>query len=233
MSHFCVGVLHYPDQDIEALLAPYDESLEEEKYIKFTRQEAIDFVRSNYIHMADESDEECWKFMAEDVDEDMVDEEGNIYSTYNRKSKWDWWTVGGRWNGMLKLKDGGKADSARLGDIDFSIDEGIYNRALRFWDVKVDHQPAREGEDFVTFYKENYFRDYYGDRETYARTMAQFSTYAVVLPTGEWVGKGDMGWWGVSSETPDEAKAWESSYMERFIEGQSEDLILTVVDCHI
>ena len=42
-----------------------------------------------------------------------------------------------------------------------------------------------------------------------------------------------MGWWGVSSETADEAKAWESEYMKRFIEGQDENLILTIVDCHI
>ena len=34
MSHFSVAVLHRPDQDIETLLAPYDESLREEKYIE-------------------------------------------------------------------------------------------------------------------------------------------------------------------------------------------------------
>ena len=71
------------------------------------------------------------------------------------------------------------------------------------------------------------------DRETYARTMAAFSTYAVVTPDGEWHQKGQMGWWGMSSETPDEAKSWEADYMKRFIETADPELILTVVDCHI
>ena len=83
MSHFTVAVFHRPDQTIEELLAPYDESLRVEKYINFTRKEAIDYVRANHRHMADASDDECWHYMADDAGEGMVDEEGNIYSTYN------------------------------------------------------------------------------------------------------------------------------------------------------
>ena len=233
MSHFTVAVLHRPDQDIEAMLAPYDEGIQEEKYIDFTRQQAIDYVRQHHSNMADKSDEECWKYLAEDAGEGMVDQDGNIYSTYNRKSKWDWWEAGGRWAGMLRLKTGSTADSARIGDIDFSRDEAEYRRALRFWDVVVDHQPKLPGEEFYSIYNENYYRQFYGDRETYANTMASFSTHAVVTPDGEWHEKGAMGWWGVSSETPEDARAWEADYMKRFIEGQDDELMLTVVDCHI
>ena len=233
MSHFTVAVFHRPDQSVKELLAPYDESLTVDKYVKHTRQEAIDYVRKNYARMADRSDDECWQYLAEGYDQDMVDEEGNLYTTYNPASKWDWWTIGGRWSGLLKMKDGKTADSAKIADIDFSPREGQYEACLRFWDVVVDHQPVRPGEDYFTIYTEDYYRQYYGDRETYARHMTQFSTYAVVLPTGEWVGKGEMGWWCMSSETPDEAKAWEDSFTKRFIEGQDENLILTVVDCHI
>ena len=233
MSHFTVAVLHRPDQDVETLLAPYDESLRVEKYIEFTRQEAIDHVRKHYAKMADKTDDECWHYLADDAGEGMTDEEGNIYSTYNPKSKWDWWSEGGRWSGMLKLKDGGTADTARIGDIDFTPEEAEYKRALRFWDVIVEHKPQHPGEDFFSIYRDEYYRQYYGDRETYARTMAAFSTYAVVTPDGEWHQKGQMGWWGMSSETPDEAKSWEADYMKRFIETADPELILTVVDCHI
>lgn len=31
--------------------------------------------------------------------EDDLDEQGNAYSTYNPDSIWDWWVVGGRWDG--------------------------------------------------------------------------------------------------------------------------------------
>lgn len=233
MSHFTVAVLHRPDQSIDKLLAPYDEGLKVDRYVEFSRQQAIDYVRKNNARMADKSDDECWQFFTEGYDRDMVDEEGNLYTTYNPQSRWDWWVVGGRWSGLLRLKNGTTADSARIADIDFSPRKAQYKACLRFWDVVVDHQPAGLDEKYFSIYTEDYYRQYYGDRETYARHMTQFSTYAVVLPTGEWVQKGQMGWWGVSSETPDEARAWEDNYMERFIKGQDPELVLTVVDCHI
>ena len=34
----------------------------------------------------------------------VVDKDGNIISTYNPDSKWDWYEIGGRWSGMLLIK---------------------------------------------------------------------------------------------------------------------------------
>ena len=230
MSHFTVAVIHRADQDIEELLAPYDENKEVEPYVQYSRQEAIDHARKNYKSAAGKTDEECWQMVAED---EKTDENGNILSTYNPQSTWDWWTVGGRWSGMLRLKNGSTVDSARIGDIDFALDERVYRRCLRFWDVVVEHQPQIEGEDFFNIYKESYYREFFGDRETYARQQAQFSTYAVVTPDGVWHGKGKMGWWAMSSETAEEARDWEEHYKERFIDAFDEDMLLTIVDCHI
>lgn len=232
MSHYAVAVIHRKDQDVGELLAPFDENLQVERYIEYTRQEAIDHAREHY-KMSRMSDQECWKMMADDAGEGMTDEEGNIYSTYNPQSKWDWWTEGGRWSGMLKLKDGSTADSARIGDIDFSPDTEIYKQSLRFWDVVVDHQPKEDGEDFFSLYNEQYYHEFYGDRETYARQQAAFSTYAVVTPDGEWQAPGNMGWWGMSSENGEESRAWYDRYMDLFISNADPDLILTIVDCHI
>lgn len=113
--------------------------------------------------------------------EGMTDEEGNIYSTYNPKSKWDWYSEGGRWGGFLKVGRQHK-DEARVKYIDFSMDQEAYEDALHFWDVAVDHKGAGQGEEYSAFFKEEYYREYYGDRETYARHQAQFSTFAVVTP---------------------------------------------------
>ena len=229
MSHFTVAVFHRPDQDIETLLAPYDETLRVEPYVEFTREEAIAYARKHYKSVADMSDDRCYAYMAEDY---TTDAEGNLLSTYNPKSKWDWWTEGGRWAGMLKV-DGKKVDSARVADIDFTPDPLEYEAALRYWDVVVEHQEKRPGEEYVSLYGEQYYLDYYGDRETYARYMTQFSTYAVVTPDGEWHEKGRMGWFGASSETPDEARDWEEHYRERFLDSAEADWLLTIVDCHI
>ena len=229
MSHFTVAVFHRPDQDIETLLAPYDENLRVEPYVEFTREEAIAYARKHYKSVADMSDDSCYAYMAEDY---KTDAEGNLLSTYNPKSKWDWWTEGGRWAGMLKV-GGKKVDSARVADIDFTPDPLEYEAALRYWDVVVEHQEKCPGEEYFSLYGEQYYLDYYGDRETYARYMTQFSTYAVVTPDGEWHEKGRMGWFGASSETPDEARDWEEHYRERFLDSAEADWLLTIVDCHI
>ena len=34
-----------------------------------------------------------------------LDEAGNRISTYNPRSRWDWWSIGGRWSGMLNQVD--------------------------------------------------------------------------------------------------------------------------------
>lgn len=229
MSHYAVAVFHRNDQNIEELLAPFDENMAVEPYISYTRQEAIDYARKNYKSAAGKTDDECWQMVAED---EQTDADGNIYSTYNKQSKWDWWTEGGRWSGMLRL-NGQPVDSGRFGDLEFPFDQEVYERSLRFWDVAVDHKPARPGEDFHPFYKEEYYRDYYGDRETYAKQMAEFSTYAVLTPDGEWHAPGRMGWWGCSSESGDESKDWYGHYKERFLDTADPDWILTIVDCHI
>src|SRR5260221_8113955 len=34
---------------------------------------------------------------------DSLTPEGGVYSTYNPRSKWDWYSIGGRWTGDLKI----------------------------------------------------------------------------------------------------------------------------------
>ena len=60
----------------------------------------------------------------------------------NPQKQWDWWVIGGRWSNMLILKDGSKADSALVKDIDL---DAMYasgrDEALKLWD---DMQAARQ-----------------------------------------------------------------------------------------
>ena len=39
----------------------------------------------------------------------------------------------------------------------------------------------------------------------------------MVTPDGEWHETGSMGWWGLSSETHEEAVSWEEGFYERFL----------------
>lgn len=230
MSHFSVAVFHEEGQSVEKLLAPYDEEIEYAPYLRFTRQEAIAHARKDYPYMADKSDDECFELMAGWY---ILGKDGNLYTTYNPNAKWDWWEIGGGWHNFLRLKDGTFADSARVGEIDFSIDEEVYKKALRFWDIVVEHKPLEADEKApVLAFREEYYLSLYGDRETYARRQAQFSTFAVLHPNGIWEEQGKCGWFGMSDETPEEAAEWQDNYYGNFIKG-NEELYLTIVDCHI
>lgn len=233
MSHFSVLVFTEDDGlSVDELLEPYYEGNTRAPYIDYTRQEAIDYARKHYADFKDKTDEECWKFMAEGS---ITDKKGNIYSTANPDGHWDWWVEGGRWENELKLKGSGKrVNKARIGDVDWSLNDEEYKKALRFWDIIVDHKPLEDGEERpFNFYKEDYYREFYGDRETYAKRMASFHTFAVVTSDGLWISKGNCGWFGVSDETPEEADDWETNFVKKFIEGEDENKTVTIVDCHI
>ncbi len=233
MSHFSVLVLTTDESpSVEELLAPYDESIRRAPYIEYNRQEAIDYVRKNWAGYATKSDDECWEAMADGA---ITDENGNIYSTYNTDAKWDYWEEGGRWEDFMKLKDTGeRVNSAKIKDIDFRLDKDEYKKALRFWDIVVEHAQLEPGEEKpFSLYKDVYYKERYGDRETYAKRQSGFFTFAVITPDGIWHEEGAVGWFALSDETPEEAAEWETNFVKRFIESRDGDTVATIVDCHI
>ncbi|GMX64464.1 hypothetical protein Elgi_37330 [Paenibacillus elgii] len=175
----------------------------------------------------------------------------------NPNAKWDWFQVGGRWSGLLKIKEKAtsgvtgtrswtneaanipedKVDSAKVKDIDFSLDIKKYNDNLRFWELIVDGDTPRNSEEETiikrNFNKPDYYSNRYENKEQFAKLSSEFGTYAVITPDGQWHSKGDMGWWGASSETDEEAKQWNKSFKETFIDNADPEWTLTVVDCHI
>lgn len=106
MSHFTVMVI---GANIEEQLAPYDENIRVDKYYQgevpekdkqdmlkyYQEKEKLTFKDFDdcYGQKGKEWNGGCWE-----KDEDGVWKE---YSTYNPKSKWDWWCIGGRWSGSL------------------------------------------------------------------------------------------------------------------------------------
>lgn len=48
----------------------------------------------------------------------LLDEAGEVLKTIDRTNpnrKWDWWTIGGRWTGFFKLKEGAQGEAGRPG----------------------------------------------------------------------------------------------------------------------
>lgn len=250
MSHYTVAVFTKEGQSVEDLLAPFDESIEVEPYVSQTKEEIISEskeMKKRILERIKEPDYEVdgWEreYLSCETDEDFYkagidyeeqyDEDGGLLSTYNPNSKWDWYSIGGRWSGLLKRKDGLRVDSCLVKDLDRSLDSEAYNEAVRFWELIVEKQPLKDGEKMpFNWYKEEYYFERYGTKDEYARQQASLQTYAVLTPDGEWYEPGKMGWWGISHAGLEDDKAWDKNYY-KFFEQAEDDWTITIVDCHI
>ncbi len=257
LSHFTVLVI---GDNPEELLAPYDKNLEVEPYREDIPQKDIDSMVT-YFTIEAKEEKRIEGLDANDLTtlqphwltwsgcKLLIDEDGKPYrmSEYNPKSEWDWYQVGGRWQGMLRLKHGKKgkqgkasllmkdhkyraeyADKAKMAAIDW---EYMRHDPETLWHLKLQWEKAARGDD--TFYKPEYLTKKYGTEKEYLRRNLTFSTFAVVTADGKWHEKGDMGYWGMSSETVDEDRVWLDNYWEAFLKELAPDTTVTIYDCHI
>lgn len=124
MSHFIVTVaLKYGPADevkdeLNRVLDRFDENKEVEPYGAETVEEITSTeLYLNWkaeMHPNLSQDEALKLWLGEDV---QFDAEGRRITTYNPDSKWDWWVVGGRWEGYLTLKSGEKVDVAEVSEL--------------------------------------------------------------------------------------------------------------------
>ena len=110
MSHFTVMVIGPNPED---QLAPFDESITLEIPIivgELTEEEknkVIDYYKRN--ENIDLPFDELYELKGHDWNNNCYEKHDGVWnqvSYYNPKSKWDWYKLGGRWQGFLKLKEG-------------------------------------------------------------------------------------------------------------------------------
>ena len=233
----------------------YAESVNNENHLKYVSE-----VFPKKLEM---TDEEIYQNAIKYYEEEDLGPDGEVYSTYNPDSKWDWYEVGGRYAGRIAVKDGVeidepnfswgwqeedkekviangyRTDSAYVKDIDFSKmhrTEEDYKEALRYWELIVEGAKPKN-KDEENSVKFNWYKpDYYTERYKDKETYAKCSSSFsmwAVVKDGVWYEKGQMGWWAMSNETHDEAVDWEMNFFDRFIKDLPEDTLITVVDCHI
>lgn len=215
MSHFITLVFTKENgKSVEELLAPFDENIEYAPYVKYTREQAIaeirkeiedyknglyaryladpkayedncsneghiNYLKNTFPKKMNWTDDECYEDMKERFSEDMIKTNGDLLSTYNPNSKWDWYSVGGRWNKCITTLDGEQVNEAYVDEVDWK-----------------DSTP-----------------------------------FAFITPNGEWHEKGEMGWWAIVTNEK-EKKDWETEFKE-FIDSLDENIMVSVVDCHI
>ena len=128
MSHFKVMVI---GENPETQLAPFNQNLEVPRYVKYTKEELVAKGReeiSKYYPERKWTDKEIYMNEVFGYEPEDIGNNGEIYSTYNPNSKWDWYSLGGRWSGSIKLKEGKQGECGRSGI--FGNEVGI-DRALK------------------------------------------------------------------------------------------------------
>ena len=230
MSHFNVAVFTHTDKpsELEALPAPFTEEVD---------------ANSPYAEFE------------EDADGELNPANGKHGYWFNPNAKHDYWMLGGRWRGQLKLQQGKtgrygdaswmrkgesvdptRCDCAKVRDCDFTPSEAVRTQAMRYWEVVVECKPLRESEkqeDFISFYNKEYYLEQYETKEQYADHCSRFHTHSYLTPEGEWVQTGEMGWFGLDDATAESRKAYESAFAKYLKEAEQQDLFINIVDCHI
>lgn len=283
MSHFCVAVVTKNNdyKEIEKILEPYWEEKQVEPYVYTTKEDLIknakEYQQSLIEHFKDnpkdtasayqqkyldaKTDEDFYKAARTESD-DHYDTDGNELCTYNPDSKWDWYSIGGRFNNTLiinkditdcyekgdwalcksdektvtdhpELK---RVNGAKIKDIHFDLMGGDYNKVLRFWELVVEGQEPQNEEDKElikwNFYTPEYYMDQYESKEEYARQESSFSTWALVDEYG-WYEQGTMGWWAMNDATKETRKSFVDAFQEYITAPEHQEEYLFIVDCHI
>jgi hypothetical protein len=104
ITHFVGLVVADDEEDLERLLAPYDEQLPGVPQFEYL---AEDKGYNEFERMCETYKTTNLKELVKHM-QDWNGQEGEIrngrlgsYSTYNENSKWDWYVVGGRWQDVV------------------------------------------------------------------------------------------------------------------------------------
>ncbi len=81
----------------------------------------INYLENEFPKMLLWSDDELYKYGLENLSppKENIKDDGSVFDDYNPNAKWDWYSVGGRWDGELITADG-QCNRARVKDVLFS-----------------------------------------------------------------------------------------------------------------
>ena len=211
MSHFCVYVFHDKNTTVSELLAPYDENIKIAPYVLYTKEQAIAKVRSNIETYRDST----YKEYLEDpvkYKEKWGNNKNHIDYLENKFPKILNWTDEECYEEIAKLyrEDGLVTEDGSIlstcnpkSKWDWYQIGGRWSSTIPGDEVKMSEIPIEKIE----------------------------TPYAFVTPDGEWVERGEMGWFGVGSNEMDKDE-WDAKFRE-YLKTLDKDIILTQVDCHI
>ena len=230
MSHYRVAVFQTPESpDVDELMAPYSEHIEVEPYVDMPREEALARAREQVtiskVRVGSDNENKWDKSYAAHFDDDddhllkwyaatcgwELDEDGNILTTYNPKSKWDYY---------------GEIETLAFDEWLTSGTDASEEELRRDWKIL-----STRGD---WFYNKEYYLVTYGDEDSFVKDCQLPAGWAVVTPDGEWHEPGKVGWFGVDDSTEESRRDWRDHFHERFVEPYDpKSTTVVILDCHI
>lgn len=156
MSHFTVMVIGNNPED---QLAPYDESIQTEPRVRGEvseeeKQRMIEYYKEKGIEYP--TFDELYEKKSVDWNGNSWEKRDGVWvevTTYNPKSKWDWYQLGGRWTGFLKLKEGADGEVGERGIMTTDAEDGYVDAALKK-DIDIEGMRIEEAEKAAKRYDE-------------------------------------------------------------------------------
>ena len=216
---------------IESLLAPFDENWQAPP-------------RPEDCWCKEKYDGSTWTKVEPASDCEDCEGSGTRVTTYNPASKWDWYQVGGRWEGELVegydakddvrnyekcyLCEGTGLRNDEIGEKDRAKnpDYGCNGCHLSYSEGKTAKLP--NGKPALGM-KRKFDNAPTGTNVAFMKDIAKdFKPFAFVTPRYEWVEKAEMGWFATTRNSNEEyEKQWEDALKTYG------DNVAVLVDCHI
>lgn len=176
---------------------------------------------------------------------------GLVKTKYNPRSKWDWYSFGGRWTGALSGYEPWK-DPRNMEECDLCRGTGVRRDQVAMKHKQVtavigvdqcvgEEDHPRKGQtgwcngcdgrgSRTKFRYEQHDGDIQLAGDIKEEALKKHMPYAVVTPDGEWWNQGRMGWWGMSTDNLKD-EDWDA--IVRDMIKTNAGCLAVVVDCHI
>lgn len=149
---------------------------------------------------------------------------------FREGSRWDWWTVGGRWTGSLDGYDPA-SDPANYERCETCSGTGTRPdwpaNCTPEWIAECNGCNGCHGKGTRLAYR---FHPHEGDVRPLKSIRTEFLPTAVVTPDGQWHEGAQMGWFGASTPTMGENE-WGKTVTALYLEYR--DAVAVLVDCHV
>lgn len=218
MSHF-IGLVF--GSNVGSLLEPYNENMEVEPYVRYTKDEAVDVVKTrhadNYeyaIQLADKYKNPTTEWEKAQLERANKIIEKGLFISYE-----DAWEEAKNWG--YKLDDEENLMSTYNPDSkwDWYCEGGRWGEWLILKEKEDD-------EEFLTAI-------FATKKEVDWDAMLAYDRipFCFVTEDGEWHESASMGWWATTTDNKDE-DVWKKEFLD-YLESVEDDVEISVIDFHI